>query len=251
MAAAANRGARLIHFTEGALSGYAKQQIRHWDKVDWNRLEREQDRVAREAERLGVWTVFGCNHRQPEPQRPHNSMFVVSDRGEVVARYDKRWCSYSELTDWYTPGSEPVVFEVGGWRFGCALCIEIQFPEVFSGYSADDVDCVLFSAYSEDAMFGIQAQAYAATYNYWVSVANPENAGGGLTSRIIGPSGEIDAQCSARTDTFATADLDETDERWHVPLRLAKPWRRRARAQIARRQLANDSPTRKTTGLSP
>src|SRR5207248_2064216 len=77
--------------------------------------------------------------------------------------YDKRFLSHTEGTGWHTPGRDPCVFEVEGWRFGCALCIELHFAEVFQQYAVLDVACVLCSAYADDARFGIQAQGYAAS----------------------------------------------------------------------------------------
>ena len=115
----------------------------------------------------------------------------------MVTRYDKRFCSNTEITDWYTPGRECCVFEVDGWRFGCALCIEIQFPEVFQGYAELDVDCILFSSYSDEPMFGIQAQGYAASHSYWVSVSVPTQTSHGLSSRLIAPTGEVQADGDA------------------------------------------------------
>jgi predicted amidohydrolase len=60
------------------------------------------------------------------PNRPHNSLYVVSDQGAVVERYDKRFLSHTEVRFLYTPGTRPVVFEVDGFRFGTVLCIEVD-----------------------------------------------------------------------------------------------------------------------------
>ena len=145
------------------------------------------DATADLARELGLWVVVGSSHRLTPPHRPHNSLYVISDRGEVATRYDKRFLSHTEITGWHTPGREPCVFEVDGWRFGCALCIEVHFPEVFREYAELGVDCVLFSAYADDPMFGIQAQGYAASHSYWVSVSIPTQMSRGLTSRLIAP----------------------------------------------------------------
>jgi predicted amidohydrolase len=91
---------------------------------------------------------------------------VISDKGEVIHRYDKRYCSNTEITNWYTPGTDSVYFDIDGFRFGCALCIEINFMEVFAQYQWVQADCILFSAYSEDSIYGIQAQGYAVTNNF-------------------------------------------------------------------------------------
>jgi hypothetical protein len=123
-------------FPEAALSGYTKSQITSWDQVDGHARDDELCKTGALASELGLWVVFGCNHRLTPPHQPHNSLYVVSGRGERVTRYDKRFCSNTEVTRFYTPGREACVFEVGGWRFGCALCLEIQYGVRPSGANA-------------------------------------------------------------------------------------------------------------------
>src|SRR4051812_29162164 len=48
-------GAAIIHFPEGALSGYTKSQIKNWDDVDWDALLCEKRLVADCARQLGLW----------------------------------------------------------------------------------------------------------------------------------------------------------------------------------------------------
>jgi predicted amidohydrolase len=233
-------GASLVHFSEGALSGYSKSQIKDWGGVDWGALGDELRRTAALAGELGLWVVIGCAHRLTPPHRPHNSLYVVSDRGELVTRYDKRFLSHTEVTSFYTPGKDACVFEVGAWRFGCALCIEIQFDEVFRDYADRGADCVLFSSYSEDPMFGIQARGYAASHNLWVSVSVPAQCSRALASRLIAPNGEVQGTVPL-TSGFLVETLDAGDPRWDVALNRAKPWRSLAReGSIFRERFAED-----------
>ena len=57
-------GAAMIHFPEAALSGYTKSQIKNWDDVDWEVLQREKHLVADCARELGLWVVVRCNHHR-------------------------------------------------------------------------------------------------------------------------------------------------------------------------------------------
>jgi predicted amidohydrolase len=188
---ARSAGASLVHFPESAVSGCSKAHVKDWHRFDWGVLVEELHATAQLAGELGLWVVAGSCHRLTPPHRPHNSLYVISDRGELVTRYDKRFLSHTEVTGWHTPGREPCVFEARGWRFGCVLCIEVHFPELFREYADLGIDCVLFSAYADDAMFGVQAQGYAASHSYWVSVATPTQLSGGLPSRLIAPTGEV------------------------------------------------------------
>jgi predicted amidohydrolase len=230
MAQAATEGARLGQFTEGALSGYGKAQIRDWNDVAWKALSQELEQVAVHAKRLGIWVALGCNHQLPPPNRPHNSVHVISDEGKFIGRYDKRFCSHSEVTDWYTPGSAPLVFEVGGFRFGSVLCIKVQFPELFAEYEGLGVDCLLFSAYSKDPMYGIQAQAHAATNCYWIGLATPAQCSKSLPSAVIGPDGYVSSQAPATGQAAVVCSvLNRQDQRYEVALTKARPWRALAR----------------------
>jgi predicted amidohydrolase len=42
--------------------------------------------------------VLGSAHPLTPPHRPHNSLYVISDKGQLVDRYDKRFCSNTEIT---------------------------------------------------------------------------------------------------------------------------------------------------------
>ena len=230
MTEAQQAGARLIHFPEGSLSGYCSTQVSDWADVDWEFLQNELETVCAHAKKLGIWVVLGCNHAIGEDYRPFNSLHVISDAGALKARYDKRFCSHNEITNWYSAGSDPVAFEVDGFRFGCALCIEVQFPELFREYGDLDVDAVLFSAYAKDQMFWIQAQGHAASNNYWVSVSVPAQNMSSLASGLIGPNGHRVAALEATaTPDLLIVELDRRDEAFQVALAKARPWRRKAR----------------------
>ncbi|MBL4739608.1 MAG: carbon-nitrogen hydrolase family protein [Sneathiella sp.] len=230
MAQAHKSGARLIHFPEGALSGYVKTQITDWNTVNWDIVRNELLMIMEVAKSLGIWTVLGCSHKLTEPNRPHNSLFIISDRGEMITRYDKRYCSQTEMNDWYSPGQKAQTFDVDGFRFGCALCIEIQFAEVFSEYERLDTDCVLFSAYSEDPIFWIQAQGYAATNNMWFSVPVPAQCGAELQGGLIGPNGYGLSRCHVNTQPHVQmVELDRKNPELQTALTKARPWRRKAR----------------------
>lgn len=245
MRQAKGQGAQLIHFAEGALSGYVKSQIHDWQTVDWDELKEELEAIRDLAGELGLWVVLGCNHPLSEPNRPHNSLYIISADGNLHTRYDKQWLSHTEVNDWYTPGNSLCVFELDGWRLGCAICIEIQFPELFMAYAKEGVDCMLYSAYSDSAMFGIQAQGYAASHTMWLSFATPTQMSHTLPSHMIGPSGELQTLCQTEKSSLCLNLLDIEDPAWKVPLHYAKPWRAKARkGDIYRARYVDDSRSR-------
>ena len=231
---AAAAGANLVHFPEGAVSGYpsgpGKLHFKGW-QVDWGGLRAELESIAALAAQRSIWVVVGANHQLSGTTRPHNSLYVISPQGDLAGRYDKRLISASEVADFYTPGRDPLVFEAGGFRFGLALCIEINFPELFLDYAARGADVVLFSTYSEDPMFGVMARAYAAATNCWISLSTPCQFSPVLSSGVIGPHGRWVAQAPRDGQpALALAELDRADPDFDIALTKARPWRAVARA---------------------
>lgn len=230
---AASEGVKLISFCEGALSGYSKTQItrpRDWLSFDWDAQEVELRSIAALCGKLNTFAVVGGAHRLTATSRPHNSLYVFSTTGDLLTRYDKRFLSHSELNDWYTPGTEPIVFEASGHRFGCAICIESQFPEVFMEYERLGVDAVLFSSYGIPENFQTTLCAHAGLNCFWISAATPAQEALKGPAGIIGPDGKWSAACPASsTSCYAVAALDQNDPAYDVPLRKARPWRANAR----------------------
>ena len=226
---AAVAGARLTHFPEGFLSGYAVEDVATWDDVDWAVVRDELEEVAALAGELGTWVVLGSAHPLTPPHRPHNSLYVISDEGRLVDRYDKRKCSHTEVTRFYTPGFEPLVVDVDGFRFGTAICLEVNFPDLFADYGRRGVDCLLLSAYPVDAIFATKARSHAAIHNYWLSLSVPAQTTHLFHSGLIGPHGDVLADAGAEPG-LVVGTLDRHDPALHVALDLAKPWRATARA---------------------
>jgi predicted amidohydrolase len=250
MREARQAGARVVHFPEGTIcspskrimsvSGPEKVGPSDWGRVEWAVLREELDATRKLARELGLWTIFGSVHQLTQPRRPHNSLYVVSDRGELVTRYDERMLSNTKISFMYTPGSIPVTFQIDGLRFGCALGMESHFPEIFIEYERLDVDCVLFSTTggsSNDAAFAAEVQGHAASNSYWIGFTVHAQHSLTAASGIVAPGGRWAAQCVADgTPSIAVVDIDDN------PGDLARPWRRTARAGIYEPHLAGDDP---------
>lgn len=236
----------LVVFCEGALSGYAKSQIirkDEWHAFDWEAQENELRDIAALCGRLGIFAVVGGAHRLDAATRPHNSLYVLSASGDLLTRYDKRFLSHTEITDWYTPGTEPITFEVDGFRFGFAICIESQFPEVFSQYEALGVDAVLFGSYGIPEYFQIALRAHAGLNCLWIAGATPAQKAQGGPAGIIGPDGKVISHCPASAEaSLAVARLDRNDPNYDVALNKARPWRAKARlGDIYRERMVDDA----------
>ncbi len=224
MRQASEAGARLVQFPEGGLSGYAKSPIMDWAEVDWDAVRSEMESILQLAAELRIWVALGAAHPLSAPRLPHNSVYVISDQGQLVNRYDKRRLSHTEVTQFYTAGSEPVVFDVDGYRFGIAVCVEINFPELFIEYGRLGVDCLLLSSYPIDSVFAVKARGYAAIHCYWVSMTNPAETSDFCPSTAFGPNGDVIAAVDGAS-RLITVDLDADAPEFDMALTKARPWR--------------------------
>ncbi|WP_457578248.1 carbon-nitrogen hydrolase family protein [Ensifer adhaerens] len=234
-------GARLLHFPEGTtcwphkriMSETGPREIgpSDWTRFEWGALREELEATRRLASELKLWTIFGSVHQLTSPHRPHNSLYVVSDRGELVTRYDERLLSNTKISFMYSPGKKPVTFEVDGLRFGCALGMEVHYPEIFVEYENLDVDCVLFSTAGETPSnapaFAAEALGHAASNTYWVSFSTLAPQSTAAPSGIASPDGQWAVQCPMTgLPAIAVADIKTN------PQSLARPWRRKARSDL-------------------
>lgn len=182
--------------------------------------------------------MLGCVHRLTAPHRPYNSLYVISDRGRTVTRYDERMLSKTKVSFMYSPGRSAITFDVDGWVFGCALGMETHFPEVFAEYERLDVDGVLLStAGGQGSLFALQAQALAATNSYWISYSTLVQDSSGAASGVIGPDGDWRARGGDQDGaSLVVVDLQ------HDPSDFARPWRRLARAGLYDPHQVHDDP---------
>ena len=163
MVQAARRGARVAHFPEGALSGYAGVDFESFTGFRWDQLRDALDEVARHAARLGVWAVVGSAHRLSGTHKPHNSAYVIDDAGDVVDRYDKRFCSgdADEKTGdlaHYSPGDHCSVWAIGGVRCGALVCYDYRFPELYRQYKKLGAELVFHSFHAGNMSRQTQAE---------------------------------------------------------------------------------------------
>ena len=136
--------------------GYAGIDLESFDGFDWTGLRRATGQVLDLAEELGVWVVLGSAHQLGRGHKPHNSLYVIDPNGDIVDRYDKRFCSgdaagrSGDLAH-YTPGDHPSTWEIDGVRCGALICYDYRFPELYREYERAGVRLVLHSFHAANA----------------------------------------------------------------------------------------------------
>lgn len=89
---------------------------------------------------------------QVEGGRVRQSSLLISDQGELVARYDKVHLFDVQVADkaavyqesrFIEPGEiEPIVYEIDGVRLGLSVCYDLRFPEFYRLLMTQGADLV-------------------------------------------------------------------------------------------------------------
>lgn len=171
IAQAAEQQADVVHFSECALSGYAGVDLPGIADLDWTALAAATHDVMSAAKEHRVWVLLGSTHRLDEKHKPHNCVYVINPKGQIVDRYDKRFCTGAggkratlDLCH-YSPGDRFVTFQVKGITCGVAICYDYRFPELYRGYKQLGVE-VMFQSF-HNARKTVAADP---KYNIWKTI---------------------------------------------------------------------------------
>jgi predicted amidohydrolase len=150
MRMASKRGADVVHFPEGALSGYAGTDFATFRGFNWELLEATTRQVQALTRQLHLWVILGSTHRLTGRHKPHDCVYVINSRGTIVDRYDKMFCGgdrngrVGDLAH-YSPGNHFCVFTLKHIRCGVLICYDYAFPELYREYKRRGVQLVFHS----------------------------------------------------------------------------------------------------------
>lgn len=125
---ASSAGAKMVVFPECALSGYPPLHYPDPGGIDLPLIGRLNDEVCLASREAGIWTVFGTITVGSEGLL--NSALVISDRGELVGKYDKLHLMPLDKL-YFAPGRGVSTFRAGEFVFGVQICYDARFPEAF------------------------------------------------------------------------------------------------------------------------
>jgi predicted amidohydrolase len=150
------------------------------------------------AKKLRLWVVLGSTHRLTQPNKPHNSLYLIGPDGKIKDRYDKRFCLKGELRR-YTPGNRFMNFAINGVKCSLLICFDARFPEIYRKLYKQGVNCILQSFYNAHQkgasvhthIMRQTMQCRAATNHFWVSMANSSGYYSPYPSCFVQPDGVI------------------------------------------------------------
>jgi predicted amidohydrolase len=201
-------GARIVVFPELSLTGY------ELDAALVEPGDAALDPVVVACQATGSMALVGAPVPGPRGQA-YIAMLAVSPAG-VSVLYRKKWIGGDEAAR-FSPGDEPTVCEVDGWRIGVGICRDTGIGEHVERMAGLDIDAYLaglvhhpeeLDEQARRAVFIAQrCQAHVAL----ASFAGPTGGGYHRTagsSAIWSPAGEVLAQAGPDAGEFARATLE-------------------------------------------
>ena len=195
---ASSEGADVVHFSECALSGYVGTDFPNFADYDWELLKTETLKIMSLAAKQKIWVILGSTHELTKPNKPHNSLYLINPKGEIVDRYDKRFCTPGDLKR-MTPGNHFVNFDINGVKCSLLICFDLRFPELYRELYKEVVNCVFQSFYNAKQsgpsihthIMHQTMQCNAACNHFWISMSNSSGYYSPYSSCFIQPDGKI------------------------------------------------------------
>jgi predicted amidohydrolase len=175
-------GARVVVFPEMSLTGY---------ELDAPALAAEDPRLAPIVDACaatGSLALMGAPV-DAGSGRSHIAMLAIDGGGARVA-YRKMWLGGAEPGR-FSPGSEPGVVEVDGWRVGLAICKDTGVPQHASDTAALGIDAYVagvLEAADDAAVLDERARRVAADHGVCVVLASFAGSTGGGFAEAAGRS---------------------------------------------------------------
>jgi predicted amidohydrolase len=195
---AAANNADIIQFCEAALTGYPGADLSSFKGFDWQRLRAETYQIMALARECNIWVLLGSAHYISEDEKPTNCLYIISNEGQIVDRYDKCMLTGGDL-DAYTPGNHLVTIDLKGFKCGFLICYDICYPEMYNIYRHKGVKLMFHSFYNarrkaKDILDEIKpawARVRAADNRMWVICSNSSGHHSSWPSSIARPDGSL------------------------------------------------------------
>jgi predicted amidohydrolase len=182
--------------------------------------------VRKAAQESGIWVALGSLAIRREDDRLANRSFVIDDRGDVVARYDKIHMFDVTLASgehWresaaYVPGENVVsVDRTPAGRLGLTVCYDLRFPALFEELGRRSCDVIAipaaFTVPTGKAHWHILQRARAIEASAYVIAAAQvgEHEDGRRTyghSLVVDPWGEVLLDLGGEAPGLGFAEID-------------------------------------------
>jgi predicted amidohydrolase len=196
-------GARVVVFPELSLTGY------ELDAPPVAADDPRLDPIVEACTETGSLALVGA-----PVAGPHIAILAVDGTGTTVA-YRKMWLGGDEPTR-FTPGAEPAVLPVDGWRLGLAICKDTGVPRHAAETAALGIDgyvAGVLETVEDTSVVEERARRVATDHRVWVAVASFAGSTGGGFRRAAGrsgiwaPDGRVLARLGSQPGAIARAGM--------------------------------------------
>lgn len=152
--AEAKAGGAAMLFTPEMSGMLDRQRSRAAETIRTEQEDRVLSAVRDAAARQGIWVHLGSLAVVRHDGRWANRAFVIDERGEIRARYDKLHMFDVDLAageSWressaYAAGDEVVTVETPLGRLGLSICYDIRFPALYEALGRAHCDVIAIPA---------------------------------------------------------------------------------------------------------
>jgi predicted amidohydrolase len=190
----------IVHFSEAALCGYPPKDVPSFQNFDWAKLRDETHSIMSLAREQNIWVVLGSAHYISEDEKPLNCLYIISNEGKIVGRYDKSMLTGGDLK-FYTPGNHIEVHELKGFKLGFLICYDSCFPEMYNVYRHKGVQIMFHSFYNAhhegktilDEIIPAEIRVRASDNLMWVVASNSSGHYSSWPTCIARPDGSLES----------------------------------------------------------
>jgi predicted amidohydrolase len=197
---AAQHEADIVHFSEAALSGYPPGDIPSFDNYDWETLRQETYEIMAMAKKLNIWVILGSAHYLSENDKPLNCLYIISNEGKIMGRYDKSMLTGGDA-NYYSAGNHIEIVEVKGYKLGFLICYDSCYPEMYNIYRHQGVQLMFHSFYNAhhegktilDEIIPAEIRVRASDNAMWVIANNSTGDYSSWPACIARPDGSMES----------------------------------------------------------
>lgn len=197
---AAQSNADIVHFSEAALTGYPPSDIPSFENYDWQALRQQSYEIMTLAKKYNIWIILGSAHFISKDEKPLNSLYIISNEGKLVDRYDKMMLTDGDA-NYYTAGNHIVVIDLKGFKLGFLICYDSCYPEMYNIYRHKGVNLMFHSFYNAnrkgksilDEIIPAEIRVRASDNGMWVIANNSTGNYSAWPACIARPDGSLES----------------------------------------------------------